>query len=77
MHLLNENYCILIQISLKFVLMGWIDQKSSLVQVMAWCLFGTKPLPEPMTTQSSVLNTLRPEETWTLVADGNFLQISL
>ena len=23
---------------------------STLVQVMAWCLFGTKPLPEPMLT---------------------------
>ena len=27
---------------------GSIDHKSSLVQAMAWCLFGTKPLPEPM-----------------------------
>ena len=28
-----------------------IDEKSSLVQVMAWHLFGAKPLPEPMMTR--------------------------
>ena len=33
--LLNENYCILIQISLKFVPEGSNDNKSTLVQVMA------------------------------------------
>ena len=77
MHLLNENYCVLIQISLKFVAMSRIDKTSSFVQVMAWCQFSTKPLPEPMTTQSNVLNTFRAEETWPLVADDNFLQISL
>ena len=34
--LLNENYIIPIQISLKFVPRSPIDNKSSLVQVMAW-----------------------------------------
>ena len=33
---LNENLCILIQISLKFVSKGPIDNKWALVQVMAW-----------------------------------------
>ena len=44
---LTENVNIFLQISLKFVFRGSID-KSALVQVMAWCPCGTKPLPEPM-----------------------------
>ena len=47
----NENVSILIQISLNFVTNSPVD-KSSLIQVMVWCLFGTKPLPEPMLTKS-------------------------
>ena len=39
------------QISLKFVPRGPTDNKSALVQVMAWCQTGNKPLPEPMLTQ--------------------------
>ena len=48
---LNENDRILTQISLKFVPRSQIDNKSALVQVMAWCQTGNKPLPEPMMTQ--------------------------
>ena len=48
---LNENDRILTQISLKFVPRSEIDNKSALVQVMAWCQTGNKPLPEPMMTQ--------------------------
>ena len=48
---MNENICILIQISLKFVPKGLIDKKAALVQVMAWHLTGDKPLSEPMLTQ--------------------------
>ena len=48
---LNENVRIFIQISLKFVPKGPIDNKSVLVQVVAWCRTGTKPLPEAMMTQ--------------------------
>ena len=40
-----------IQISLKFVPEGPIDNKSALVQVMAWRWTSDKPLPEPMVTQ--------------------------
>ena len=40
---LNENYCIVLQISLEFVPGGLIDAKSKLVQVMAWCQTGNKP----------------------------------
>ena len=45
---LNENCCILIEISLKFVPNGPIDNKPALVQVMAWHRIGLKPLYEPM-----------------------------
>ena len=48
---LIENPRISIKISLKFVPKGPIDNKSALVQVMAWCRTGDKPLPEPMLTQ--------------------------
>ena len=48
---LNENVRIFIQISLKFVPMGSNDNKSALVQVMAWRRTGDKPLPEQMLTQ--------------------------
>ena len=41
----NENYRILIQILLKFVPKGPIDNKSALVQVMVWRRIGDKPLP--------------------------------
>ena len=45
---LNENDRILIQISLKFVPRIPIDNKAVLVQVMAWCRAGTKPLSKTM-----------------------------
>ena len=48
---LNENVRILIHISLKFVPRGSNDNKSALVQVMAWCQTSDKPLPEQMLTQ--------------------------
>ena len=48
---LNENDKIPIQISLKLVPRSPVDNKTALVQVMAWRRIGDKPLPEPMTTQ--------------------------
>ena len=48
---MNEKFRISIWISLKFVPKGPIDNKSALVQVLAWHLTGDKPLPEPMLTQ--------------------------
>ena len=48
---LNENYIILVRISLKIVQWSPIDNKPALVQVMAWCWTGNKPLPEPRLTQ--------------------------
>ena len=44
----NENVWISINISLKFVPRGPINNIPTLVQVMAWHQPGDKPLPEPM-----------------------------
>ena len=40
----NEKFYILMKISLKFVPKGPIDNMSALIQVMAWCRTGSKPL---------------------------------
>ena len=42
------KFCILIKSSLKFVPMGPINNIPALVQIMAWCCLGDKPLSEPM-----------------------------
>ena len=47
---LKEKFCVLSQVPLKFIPKDQVDNKSSLVQVMAWCQKGTKPLSEPMMT---------------------------
>ena len=48
MDFLDENIWILIKISLKFVPKGPINNIPTLVQIMAWCRPGDKPLSEPM-----------------------------
>ena len=45
---LNENAWILLRISLNFVPRVRINNIPSLVQIMAWCRPGDKPLSEPM-----------------------------
>ena len=45
---LNENALISIEISLKFIPKGPIDNIPALVQIMAWRRLGDKPLYEPM-----------------------------
>ena len=50
---LNANYCIFAEISHKFPSKGQTNNNSTLVQVMAWCRTGNKPLPEPMLTNIS------------------------
>ena len=45
---LNENVWIAIEISLKFVPKGDINNIPALVQIMAWRRLGDKPLSEPM-----------------------------
>ena len=47
----NENDRTQIQILLKFVPRSPIDNKPILVQIMAWCQTGDKPLPESMMIQ--------------------------
>ena len=47
----NEKFCILINISLKFVPKGQVNNIPPLVQIMAWHRIGDKPLSEPMLTQ--------------------------
>ena len=37
-----------LKISLKFILKGPISSKPVLVQIMAWCGIGNKPISEPM-----------------------------
>ena len=44
----NENCCILIPISLKYVFKGPVNNDAALVQIMAWRWTGDKPLSEPM-----------------------------
>ena len=45
---LNEYVWISIEISLKYVPTGSINNITALVQIMAWCRPGDKPLSEPM-----------------------------
>ena len=47
---LNENDWIPINISLKFIPKGPINNIPALVQIMAWRQPGDKPLSEPMMT---------------------------
>ena len=44
----NENVRILIKISLKFVPKGPINNNPVLIEIMAWCRSGDKPLSQPM-----------------------------
>ena len=48
---LNENFCILIWISLTFLPKGPIENNSSLDQVMTCCHAGNKTILEPMVIQ--------------------------
>ena len=50
---LNENDWISIEISLKFVPKGQINNIPALVQMMAWRRIGDKPLSEPMLIRST------------------------
>ena len=60
--ILNEKFCILIRISLKFVPMGPIDNKSALVQLNS--LTPNKSLPEPMLTQFTNPYISGPRRRW-------------
>ena len=62
--IMNKNNRIFIQISLKFVTEGLIDKKLALVQVVAWCRTGDKPLPEPMVTIPTDSYMRHPASKW-------------
>ena len=51
MHFHEWKFGISIRISVNFITKGPFDNKSALVQVMAWRQNGDKPLPEPMLLQ--------------------------
>ena len=78
---MNEKFCILIEISLKFVPKGPINNNPALVQLMAWRQIGNKPLFEPILTRFTDayicgtrgrwVNTLRPGQNDKLQAFSN------
>ena len=53
---LNENVCISIKISLKLDPRVLVNNNSALVQIMAWCWTGNKPLSEPMTVVNLLMH---------------------
>ena len=50
---LTENVCILIEMSIKFILSGSIDNKAALIRVMYWRLLGANTLSVPRMIQLS------------------------
>ena len=59
---LNENVWIPIKISLKFVPKGSINNIPALVQIMAWCRPGDKPLSDPtMVSLTTHICVIRPQ----------------
>ena len=66
---LNENVWIPIEISLKFVPKGSINNNPALFQIMAWRRPGDKPLSEPMMVSSQThICVTRPQS---LKEEGN------
>ena len=74
---LNENVWIAIKISMKFVPRGSIDNILALVQILAWCQSGDKPLSEPMThicvTRPQWVNSEIPEKNQSFVNNIFFI----
>ena len=68
----NENCCILMKFSLKYIRKGPIDNNPALVQIMAWRRSGDKPLSETMMVRSLDLNELTHSD---LNETANILQI--
>ena len=53
---MNENIWIFNKISLKYVPLGLTDNMAALVQIMAWCQTGDKPLSETMMGYSASMS---------------------
>ena len=71
---LNENMWISIKISLKFLPKSPITNITALVQIMAWCRPGDKPLSEPlMVSLMTHICVTRPE--WILTHDSFSLDL--
>ena len=69
---LNENVWNLIEISLKFVPKGPINNIPAMVQIMAQCLAGAKPLSEPiMVSLLMHIYVTRPQ--WVKVKQSNLV----
>ena len=68
-------FCILIKMSLNFVLKDSIDTNAALVQVMAWHWIGDKPLSEPM--MFSLLTYMRHLASMSLTHWGQVMHISV
>ena len=49
--LVDVTFCVLIEISLKLVSKGSVDNTPALVLIMAWRRIGDKPLSEPVLIQ--------------------------
>ena len=60
----NEKFCILIKISLKFVPKGLLDNKWAWVQLKAWRLTDDKPLPEWVWWPSSMTHICVTRSQW-------------
>ena len=80
------NIWVSIKVSLKFVPKGPINNTPALVQIMAWCRPGDKPLSEPMmnillthicVTRLQWVKSLRPEQNGHHFADNIFKCIFL
>ena len=74
---LNENVWISIKISMKLVPWGSIDNILALVQILAWCQSGYKPLSEPMmhicVTRPQWVNSEVPEKNQSFVNNIFFI----
>ena len=57
---------ILIKISVKFVTKGPINDMLALVQIMAWCRKGVKPLSKPMATLLADASLGHDDARWTM-----------
>ena len=44
----NEKFCILIKIQLEFVTKDPIKDNPAMVEIMAWCRIGDKPVSDPI-----------------------------
>ena len=65
---LNENSCILIPISLKFLPKGMIDNRSALLQIMASCLCDAELLPEQW--WPSLLSNIYVSQPWRVMVSS-------